>query len=181
MTGPSKRQETRIEKVFERALFQSRWLIAPFYVGLVIALIALVFVFARTLYFDLLGLADMTIADAILMVLDLIDASLIANLVLIVIFSGYENFVSKIDTGDHEDRPDWMGAINFGDLKMKLIASVAAIAAISLLRAFVAITESKDLSDHAIAWMIAMTLTFVVSGVLLALMDRLKGGGKGRG
>ncbi|MEI7932723.1 MAG: TIGR00645 family protein [Alphaproteobacteria bacterium] len=181
MTDSGKKPRAKeVERIFERTLFQSRWLIAPFYVGLVIALIALVIVFARAIYVYLWQVPTMGTQDAILMALDLIDVSLIANLLLIVIFSGYENFVSKIDTDGHEDRPDWMGSVNFGDLKMKLIASVTAISAITLLKHFITITKDKTISEERILiWIIAMTLTFVISGVLLALMDKLKGKGRG--
>ena len=76
-----------------------------------------------------------------MMALSLIDLSLAANLLLIVIFSGYENFVSKIDIGDHPDRPGWMGALDFSGLKMKLIASIVAISAVALLRAFMDLSQ----------------------------------------
>src|SRR4051812_37212058 len=104
----------KVEQGFESALFSARWLISPFYVGLVVALAGLVVVFAREVWDYLSQIFHMTTQEAIMMTLDLIDISLIANLLLIVIFSGYENFVSKIDTKGHEDRPDWMGSVNFG-------------------------------------------------------------------
>jgi len=98
--------------------------------------------------------------------------SLAANLVVIVIFSGYENFISKIDTGNNEDRPSWMGTLDFSGLKMKLIGSIVAISAISLLRAFMSLTE-KDISldEPRLRWLVVLHLTFIVSGVLFATMD----------
>jgi uncharacterized protein (TIGR00645 family) len=163
------------ERFLELWLFRSRWLMAPFYVGLVIALAALVIVFANEAVHELSGVFTMSPEGAILMVLSLIDLSLAGNLLLIVIFSGYENFVSKIDTGDDEDRPGWMGTVDFSGLKMKLIASIVAISAIALLRAFMQLAEGEGIPDRTLAWLVGIHLTFVVSGVLLAVMDLLAG------
>jgi uncharacterized protein (TIGR00645 family) len=163
-----------LETALERGLFASRWLMAPFYVGLVIALAALLVVFFQELFRELPHLLAMTPEDAILMALTLIDLSLAANLLVIVILSGYENFVSKIDTASHEDRPDWMGTVDFSGLKMKLIASIVAISAIALLKAFLKLTEPGIALDQPrLFWLVVVHLSFVVSGVLLALMDWL--------
>jgi uncharacterized protein (TIGR00645 family) len=163
------------ERLLERGLFASRWLMAPFYVGLAIGLAGLLAVFVQELVHEIPtvihgGKAD----DAVVMALSLIDLSLAGNLLLIVIFSGYENFVSKIDVGDHVDRPEWMGTLDFSGLKMKLIASIVAISAVALLRAFMALAEQGAEPDTAkLAWMVGLHLTFVVSGVMMALMDWL--------
>jgi uncharacterized protein (TIGR00645 family) len=112
----------------------------------------------------------------ILSVLTLIDLSLAGNLVLIVIFSGYENFVSKIDTHGSEDRPSWMGTLDFSGLKMKLIGSMVAISAISLLRFFVTITEPETtVNERKLFWLVVLHFTFLASGVMFALMDWLAG------
>ena len=161
------------ERHLELWLFRSRWLMAPFYVGLVVALGALLVVFFNEAVHELAHLPSMSPEEAILMVLALIDLSLAGNLLLIVIFSGYENFVSKIDTGDDEDRPGWMGTVDFSGLKMKLIASIVAISAIALLRSFMQLSEGADISDRTLGWLVGIHITFVVSGVLLALMDLL--------
>ncbi len=157
----------------ETGLFQSRWLMAPFYVGLVVALAALLVVFFNEAIHELSHIFTMTPNQAILMVLSLIDLSLAGNLLLIVIFSGYENFVSKIDTANDEDRPGWMGTVDFSGLKMKLIASIVAISAIALLRAFMELAEGQEIDDRVLMWLVVIHVTFVVSGVLLALMDWL--------
>jgi len=163
-----------LETALERGLFASRWLMAPFYVGLVVALAALLVVFFQELFRELPHLLAMTAEDAILMALTLIDLSLAANLLVIVILSGYENFVSKIDTAAHEDRPEWMGTVDFSGLKMKLIASIVAISAIALLKAFLKLTEpGVALDEPRLFWLVTVHLSFVVSGVLLALMDWL--------
>lgn len=163
-----------VETWLERGLFASRWLMAPFYVGLVLALAALLVVFFQELFRELPHILSMKPEDAILMALTLIDLSLAANLMVIVILSGYENFVSKIDTASHEDRPDWMGTVDFSGLKMKLIASIVAISAIALLKAFLKLTEPGVALDQArLLWLVVVHLSFVVSGVLLAVMDWL--------
>ena len=163
----------KVEQWLESLLFKSRWLMAPIYLGLVVALGALVWVFFQELIHELAHVLTMTPEDAILMALSLIDLSLAGNLMLIVIFSGYENFISKIDTESHEDRPDWMGTVDFSGLKMKLIASIVAISAIALLRSFLRLGEGEETNTNHLMWLVIIHLTFVVSGVLLALMDWL--------
>ena len=164
-----------IERWLERGLFASRWLMAPFYVGMVVALLALLAVFVQELIHQVpVVIASAKPDDAIVLALSLIDLSLGANLVLIVMFSGYENFVSKIDVGDHADRPDWLGTVDFSGLKMKLIASIIAISAVALLRAFMDLAEPGAAPDAAkLGWLVGLHLTFVVSGVMMALMDWL--------
>ncbi|HEX5262900.1 MAG TPA: TIGR00645 family protein [Phenylobacterium sp.] len=164
-----------IERNLELWVFRSRWLMAPVYLGLAAGLAALVLVFIRQAIHDFAGVLEMSPEDAILMVLALIDMSLAGNLLLIVIFSGYENFVSKIDTGGDEDRPSWMGTVDFSGLKLRLIASIVAISAIALLRAFMELSEGKEIPDRTLAWLVGIHLTFVVSGALLAMMDVLAG------
>jgi len=174
-----------LENVLESGLFASRWLVAPFYFGLIAALGALMVVFFQELAHELPRLwtgERMSPEDAIMLALGLIDLSLAANLVLIVMLAGYENFVSKIDTGDHEDRPGWMGTVDFADLKLKLIASIVAISGIALLKAFLELGDGRVFDQAAqsrLMWQVIVHITFVVSGVLLALMDWLTGHQKG--
>ena len=163
-----------LERWLEAGLFASRWLMAPFYVGLLGALLALMGAFFQELVHEAPHLLAMTPNDAILLALSLIDLSLAAYLVLIVIFSGYENFVSKIDVRGHEDRPEWMGTVDFSGLKLKLIASIVAISGIALLKGFLEITDPAQAVDQDhLMWMVTIHLTFVGSGVILALMDFL--------
>lgn len=175
-----------LERVLERGLFMSRWLMAPFYVGLIGAVIALMAVFFQDLWreFPMLWSSDhgMQGDSAIMLALTLIDLSLAANLVIIVILSGYENFVSKIDTGSHEDRPEWMGTVDFSGLKLKLIASIVAISGIALLKSFLEISDGAEFGledQQRLMWQVIVHIVFVVSGVLLALMDWLTGHQKG--
>ena len=168
-----------LERVLENGLFSSRWLVAPFYVGLVVALIGLLIVFVQEIFHEMPHVLEMDAEAAILMALSLIDLSLAANLVLIVIFSGYENFVSKIDVDGHPDRPDWMGTVDFSDLKLKLIASIVAISGIALLKSFLELGDGHEAftedDQRILMWKVIVHLTFVVSGVMLAFMDRLSG------
>lgn len=165
-------QRKALEKLLERLLFNSRWLLAPFYLGLVFSLVMLLVAFVGDLTHVVPRLFVASPEEIILAVLTLIDLSLAGNLVVIVMFSGYENFVSKIDTGGSEDRPDWMGTLDFSGLKMKLIGSIVAISAISLLRAFMTLTEADVPLDEArVRWLVLLHLTFVGSGLLFALMD----------
>ncbi len=166
-------QKPAVETKFERGLFASRWLMAPMYLGLVVSLAMLSVVFVREIAYYAPQLMSLSSEDAILAVLTLIDLTLAGNLLLIVLFSGYENFVSKLDIADSVDRPSWMGTVDFSGLKMKLIASIVAISAIALLRAFMQLAEGIAIADRTLTWMVVIHVTFVVSGVLLALMDWL--------
>jgi uncharacterized protein (TIGR00645 family) len=165
-----------IEQRFEQTLFASRWLMAPMYLGLSVALLMLVVVFLRQLAYYAAQIMTMSTETAILAALTLIDLTLAANLLLIVLLSGYENFVSKFDIDDGGDRPDWMGTVDFGGLKMKLIASIVAISGIHLLKRFMEIGDSvadAKFGETELYWFVVIHLTFVVSGVLMALMDWL--------
>lgn len=163
------------ERGLEKLLFASRWLMAPMYLGLVVALGMLAVVFLRELFHYAPDVLTMKGEDVILVVLTLIDLTLAANLLVIVLFSGYENFVSKFDFDAGQDRPDWMGTVDFSGLKMKLIASIVAISAIDLLKWFMSIEEFSDTTvmNQKFFWLVTVHLTFVISGLLMALMDYL--------
>lgn len=167
----------KTEKFLEVLIFNSRWLLAPFYIGLVVAVFMLLIKFVQELLHFLPQVFSSSESDVVLAVLTLVDISLVGNLLLMVIFAGYENFVSKIDVADHEDRPEWMGKVDYAGLKIKLIASIVAISGIELLKAFMNVNE---LTNTQLAWKVGIHITFVTSGVLLALMDRIaEGGGHG--
>lgn len=158
----------KMELRLEALIFASRWLLAPFFVGLIIAIGVLLIKFGKELIALLMGVMGVNEYDAVTSILTLVDTMLIAALLLIMIFSGYENFVSKLHTGDHEDRPAWMGKVGFSDLKMKLIGAIVAISAVELLKTFLVSTQ---LTGAEIGWKIAIHLTFVVSGLLFAISD----------
>jgi uncharacterized protein (TIGR00645 family) len=158
----------RIESLLEKTIFASRWILAPFYLGLSLSLLVLLYEFIHEI-FDFLKIVHSTdIAGVLLFILSLVDISLAGNLLIIVIFSGYENFVSKINVKNHEDKPDWMGHVDFTDLKIKLISSIVAISGIHLLKIFM---NLNNYDKDKIILYVVVHLSFVISGVLLALMD----------
>src|SRR6476620_3841675 len=167
----------RVEHGFESLIFNSRWLVAPFYLGLVVSLAVLLLKFCMVLFEFIMHAPVSKESDIILGVLGLIDISLTGNLILIVVFSGYENFVSKIDPGGHPDWPDWMTKVNFGGLKQKLLASIVAISAIQVLKAFMNLDAVFDPSK--LAWLVGVHLAFVVSAFMLAVSDRWSSGDQG--
>tara|TARA_B100000989_G_C19412372_1_gene414916 strand:- start:135 stop:659 length:525 start_codon:yes stop_codon:yes gene_type:complete len=157
------------EKFMESLMFASRWLLAPFYFGLIISLFFLLIVFIKEIIHYITHFSTNE-TELILFILTLIDLSFAGNLLIIVIFSGYENFVSKLNISDHEDKPEWMGTVDFGGLKLKLISSIVAISGIHLLKIFFGL---ENYTHEQILLFIAVHFTFVLSGVLLAYMDSL--------
>lgn len=169
--------KSSVETRFEQGLFASRWLMAPMYLGLAITLGMLTVIFVKELVYYLPQVLDLSAEKMILVALTMIDLTLAANLLLIVMFSGYESFVSKFDIDVGEDRPGWMGKVDFGGLKMKLIASIVAISGIHLLKRFMEISDLDTATTFGVTemfWLVTIHLTFVVSGVLMALMDWLQ-------
>jgi len=168
--------KNRTEHLLEVLMFNSRWLLAPFYIGMIGGIVLLLIKFAQEFFHIVTHIFTATESEFILALLTLVDISLIANLLLIIIFSGYENFVSKIDTAGHEDRPSWMGKVDFSGLKLKLIASIVAISAIELLKGFVKVDQAspEDLAwNGPLSWKVIIHVVLVLSGVMFALMDRL--------
>jgi uncharacterized protein (TIGR00645 family) len=161
--------EQRIQRNLGRAMFAARWIMAPIYVGLLAALVLIVIKFVQKLITAIPGFLALSSNDAIFLVLNLVDLSLVANLVVIVIFAGWENFVGRL-LASQADRPVWLGALDFGSVKLRLIGSIAAIAAILILETFVHIDEEPY--QYA-AWQLAILLGIGVLGVLLALADKL--------
>lgn len=163
----------KTELILESLLFKSRWLLAPFFAGLIVAIMAMLVKFIKQLFALILAILGPGEHEVIITTLTLIDTSLIASLLLIIAFSGYENFVSKIGTGDHEDRPAWMGKVGFSDLKIKLMGAIVAISAVELLKAFI---NADNLTNTQLGWRAGIHLIFVVSGILFAITDRLTEG-----
>ncbi|MFA5957247.1 TIGR00645 family protein [Hyphomicrobium sp.] len=169
----------RFETFMENMLFSSRWLLAPFYFGLAISLFVLLIKFLMELLHVAQGAFVSTESDVILGILTLIDLTLTGSLLIIVIFSGYENFVSRMDHSNHDDRPDWMGTIDFSALKLKMLSSIVAISAVQLLRQFMSLGTVTPEREKELMWLVIIHLVFVASSVLLALSDRIAGGGHG--
>lgn len=159
-----------VERLLENAIFASRWLQVPMYIGLIGGLLVVTVKFALEFAHLVPRAFSADEAEVIIGVLALVDMVLVANLLLMVVFSGYENFVSKLDLKGHEDVPDWLGHIDINGLKLKLITSIVAISSIQLLKGFYNV---GTLADRELMWMLVMHITFVASGVLMALMDKL--------
>ncbi|MBI4275664.1 MAG: TIGR00645 family protein [Rhizobiales bacterium] len=158
-----------LELLIETIIFNSRWILAPFYIGLVIGLVLLFVHFSIELTAFILKIHIAGESEVILGILGLIDLVFVGNLVLIVIFSGYENFVSKIEASER-DRPDWMTKVDFGGLKQKLMTSIVAISAIQLLKAFMNVDQY---STTKLTWVTVIHVVFLFSLLAVTLSDRL--------
>jgi uncharacterized protein (TIGR00645 family) len=173
MTVPEPRSLSNIvEHTIEQLIFSSRWILAPIYAGLAIGLLLLLVKFVQRASDLVINTLTASGDETIVGVLGLIDLSLVGSLIVMVMFAGYENFVSKLDIGEHLDKPSWMGHVDFGDLKLKLMASIVAISAIHVLESFMNV---EHLADRELAWSVGIHMSFVFSALFLALTDRLTG------
>jgi uncharacterized protein (TIGR00645 family) len=159
-----------LEHAIERTMFASRWLLAPIYLGLAIGLVALGLKFFQEAFHLVTHTLEMKEADIVLTVLGLIDLGLVGSLIVMVMFSGYENFVSRIDAATEKDTLGWLGKLDSGTLKLKVAASIVAISSIHLLRVFM---KAEDTANDKIMWYVILHLTFVVSAVLLGVLDKM--------
>lgn len=159
-----------LERFIENLLFACRWLLAPLYVGLSLALVALGVKFFQEAFHVVLHALVLEEADLILTTLALVDIALVGSLIVMVMFSGYENFVSRIDAAAGGDKLDWLGKLDAGTLKLKVAASIVAISSIHLLKIFM---EAHKVENDKIMWYVILHLTFVVSAVLLGVLDRM--------
>jgi uncharacterized protein (TIGR00645 family) len=158
-----------LERWIETLLFACRWLLAPLYLGLSLALIALGMKFFQEAFHVLSSVLDNSEASLVLTVLAMIDIVLVGTLIVMVMFSGYENFVSRIDAAG-TDSIEWLGKLDAGTLKLKVAASIVAISSIHLLRVFM---DAREVPNDKIMWYVILHLTFVVSAVLLGVLDRM--------
>jgi len=164
-----------LEDLLERLIFGSRWILAIFYLVLVLAQVALAGKFLQHSAHLAHSFWSMSETEFVMGMLSMIDMTLMANLMILVIFSGYENFVSVIGVAQRSpDRPKWMGDVDFGGLKLKLIGSLVALSSLNLLGAFYNL-ETKE--DKEITWMLIIHVTFVVTGVLFAFSEKIAGHG----
>lgn len=168
----------KVARILQVWLFSSRWLLAPFYFCLVASLFALLFKLMQHAAHMVSTLIESSEASVILDILSLIDMTLVGSLIVLVIFSGYENFVSPIDNDQPKQWPQWMGDIDFSGLKLKLMSSIVAISAIQLLRAFM---DLKNASDRDLWWSVGIHLAFVISALVLALSDKVSDHGSTNG
>jgi uncharacterized protein (TIGR00645 family) len=172
---------SKLEAVTEKALFSSRWILAPIFLGLSLALLALGVKFFQEAYHLIAEVLVKEEADLVLKVLALIDISLVGSLIVMVMFSGYENFVSTIDAKG-TDSLGWLGKMDSGTLKLKVAVSIVAISSIHLLRIFMQVSDKVTLDDGAlvdkytnsqIMWYVILHMTFVLSAVLLGVLDKM--------
>lgn len=159
-----------LERTIEKSLFASRWLLAPLYLGLSLTLLALGIKFFQEIIHVFTHLVEFTEADLVLTILSLVDMTLVASLIIMVMLSGYENFVSKLDVDTGNDRLSWLGKLDSGTLKLKVAASIVAISSIHLLGVFM---KTEQIPDAKIMWYVILHMTFVLSAVLLALLDKM--------
>ncbi len=159
-----------LELLVEKTMYASRWLLAPIYVGLSLAVFALGIKFFQELIHIFEHVFSMQESDLILTVLTLIDMSLVGSLIVMVMFSSYESFVSKIDLDQDTDKLDWLGKLDANTLKLKVAASIVAISSIHLLRIFM---KAETIDNDKLMWYTIIHMAFVVSALLLAVLDKI--------
>lgn len=159
-----------MEKLIESIFYASRWLLAPIYLGLSLALILLGIKFFQELVHIFPTILNTTESDLVLVILSLIDMALVGGLLVMVMFSGYENFISRIDLSEDTDKLSWLGKLDAGSLKQKVAASIVAISAIHLLQKFMNVAT---IENDKLMWYVIIHLTFVLSAVGMAFIDKM--------
>lgn len=161
-----------MERMLERGIVASRWLMAPFYVGLIVVLVVLFVTFARELLGTILRIGSLSEHEVILSLLSLVDMTFAGSLVIIVVFSGYENMCARIARGRVSNWPTWLATVDFAGLKRKLFAAMAAISAVALLKALMKL-DSGVSNETTLFWLVVINVVFIVGYLLMALADRL--------
>lgn len=159
-----------MEKYLEKTFYATRWLLAPIYFGLSLALVALTLKFFQEAVHLFLHIFTMKEADLVLVVLSLIDLSLVGGLLIMVMFSGYENFVSQLDIAENQEKLSWLGKVDSSTLKSKVAASIVAISSIHLLKIFM---DAQNIDNQKLMWYVIIHLTFVFSAFGMAYSDRI--------
>jgi uncharacterized protein (TIGR00645 family) len=158
-----------VDAIVERIMYASRWLLAPIYLGLSLALVALGIKFFQEIFHVLPHIFEMSEADLVLVVLSLIDIALVSGLIIMVMFTSYENFVSRIDLSDDTEKLSWLGTLDTSTLKSKVAASIVAISSIHLLKIFV---NAANVENDKLLWYVVIHITFVISAVAMGLLDK---------
>jgi len=158
------------ETLIERTMYRSRWLLAPIYLGLSFALLALGIKFFQEVWHLLPHILELKEADMVLTLLSLIDLAMVGGLIVMVMMSGYENFVSTLNVGEDEEKLSWLGKMDASSLKMKIAASIVAISSIHLLKVFMNV---ENLDDNKLKWYVLIHLTFVLSAFAMGALDRV--------
>ncbi len=159
-----------MERMLERTLYASRWLLAPFYLGLSLALVALTLKFFQEMLHVGLHIWEIREAELVLVILSLVDMSLVGGLLVMVMLSGYQNFVSNLDVGEEGDKLSWLGKMDAGSLKTKVASSIVAISSIHLLKIFM---DVQNIPDEKLLWYVIIHMTFVVSAIGMGYLDNL--------
>jgi uncharacterized protein (TIGR00645 family) len=159
-----------IELAMERILYASRWVLAPVYLGMSLALFAIAIKFFQELFHFLPNILAVSESELVLKLLTLIDLTLVSSLTIIVMFSGYENFVSQMDIEEDTEKLSWLGSHDYGSLKMKVASSIVAISSIHLLKVFMNVQET---ANDKIMWYVLIHLTMVFSALLMGFLDNI--------
>lgn len=159
-----------MEQFVEKLLYRSRWILAPIYLGLSVALIALGIKFFQEVIHLIIHIISLKEADMVLVVLSLIDMAMVGGLIVMVMMSGYENFVSKLDVDDKDEKLGWLGTMDSSSLKAKIAASIVAISSIHLLKVFM---NTEAINNDKILWYVLLHITFVVSAFAMGFLDIL--------
>ncbi|WP_351124055.1 TIGR00645 family protein [Shewanella sp. T24-MNA-CIBAN-0130] len=159
-----------MEKVFERLMYASRWIMAPIYLGLSLILLALGIKFFQEIFHLLPNIFSIAEVDLVLITLSLIDITLVGGLLIMVMFSGYENFVSQLDVGENSEKLSWLGKMDTGSLKNKVAASIVAISSIHLLKVFM---NAENIANDKIMWYLLIHITFVLSAFAMGYLDKI--------
>lgn len=159
-----------MERILENAMYAARWLLAPIYFGLAFALLALAIKFFQEIFHILPAILALSEAELILKLLSLIDMALVGGLLVMVMISGYENFVSQLDIDEGQEKLSWLGKMDSGSLKMKVAASIVAISSIHLLKVFM---DAKNIEPVYLKWYVIIHMTFVISAFAMGYLDKL--------
>lgn len=159
-----------MERLIERSMYASRWLLAPIYLGLSLGLLALALKFFEEIFHVLPNVFVLAESELILVLLSLIDMALVGGLLVMVMISGYENFVSQLDIDEGAEKLSWLGKMDSSSLKMKVAASIVAISSIHLLRVFM---DAQNIEAQHLMWYVIIHMTFVVSAFAMGYLDKL--------
>lgn len=159
-----------LEKLIERAIYSARWILAPIYLGLSLALLALGIKFFQEIFHVLPVILQVAEADLILVVLSLIDIALVGGLIVMVMLSSYESFVSRLDATDDTEKLGWLGKMDYTSLKNKVASSIVAISSIHLLKIFM---DTQNVANDKLLWYVLIHITFVVSAFGMGVLDKI--------
>ena len=165
-----------MEHFIETLLYRSRWLLAPIYLGLSLAVLALGVKFFQEVFHLLGHIIELTEANMVLVILSLVDMAMVGGLLVMVMMSGYENFVSQLNVKEGEEKLGWLGTMDSSSLKAKIAATIVAISSIHLLKKFMEIdvifaTVSNEAANDKLLWYVVMHMTFVISAFLMGYLD----------